>query len=71
MDDELKAFIDAKFQLPPIEGADKTCSLEEAVRRHVSPGMSIHFAGRSGALFYPLVREFWGKKGESTIISPY
>ncbi len=71
MDDELKAFIDAKFHLSPIEGEDKTCSLEEAVRRHVQPGMSIHFAGRSGALFYQLVREFWGKKGDFTIISPY
>jgi len=71
MDDELKAFIDTKFQLPPIEGADKTCSIEEAIKRHVKPGMAIHFAGRSGALFYQLVREFWEKKGEFTIISPY
>jgi acyl CoA:acetate/3-ketoacid CoA transferase alpha subunit/acyl CoA:acetate/3-ketoacid CoA transferase beta subunit len=71
MDDELKAFIDSKFHVPPIEGEDKTCSLEEAVRKNVREGMSIHFADRSGALFYQLVREFWGKKADFTIISPY
>jgi acyl CoA:acetate/3-ketoacid CoA transferase alpha subunit/acyl CoA:acetate/3-ketoacid CoA transferase beta subunit len=71
MDDELKAFIDSKFHVPPIEGEDKTCSLGEAVGKNVREGMSIHFAGRSGALFYQLVREFWGKKADFTIISPY
>lgn len=71
MDDQLKAFIDSKFQIPPLEGVDKVCSLEEAVRKHVHEGMSLHFAGRSGALFYQLVREFWGRKADFTVISPY
>ena len=31
--------------------------------------MSIHFAGRCGALFYQLVREFWGKNPGFTIIN--
>jgi len=67
--EELKALMDSKFRLPVVEGEDKVCSLDEAMRRHVEKGMSIHFAGRCGALFYQLVREFWGKNPEFTIIN--
>jgi acyl CoA:acetate/3-ketoacid CoA transferase alpha subunit len=66
---ELRAFIDSKFQVPVVEGEDKLCPLDEAIRRHVKKGMSIHFAGRGGALFYQLVREFWGKNPDFTIIN--
>ena len=66
---ELRAFIDSKFQVPVVEGEDKLCPLDEAIRRHVKKGMSIHFAGRGGALFYQLVREFWGKDPGFTIIN--
>ncbi|MBM4445967.1 MAG: glutaconate CoA-transferase [Chloroflexi bacterium] len=66
---ELRAFIDSRFQVPVVEGEDKLCSLEEAIRRHVKKGMTIHFAGRGGALFYQLVREFWGKNPDFTLIS--
>jgi acyl CoA:acetate/3-ketoacid CoA transferase alpha subunit len=66
---ELRAFIDSKFQVPVVEGEDKLCPLDEAIRRHIKKGMSIHFAGRGGALFYQLVREFWGKKPDFTIIN--
>ncbi len=65
---DLKAFIDSKFQIPVVEGEDKLCSLEEAVKRYVKRGMSIHFAGRGGAIFYQLVREFWGKDPGFTLI---
>ena len=47
--EELKAFIDSKFRLPVIEGEDKVCSLDDAIRTHVKKGMSIGFAGRGGA----------------------
>ena len=67
--EELRAFIDSKFQIPVIEGEDKLCSVDEAIRRHVKKGMSIHFAGRGGVLFYQLVREFWGKDPGFTIIN--
>jgi acyl CoA:acetate/3-ketoacid CoA transferase alpha subunit/acyl CoA:acetate/3-ketoacid CoA transferase beta subunit len=70
MDDELKAFLDSKFHIPPIEGEDKVCSLREAVSKHVRPGQSIHIANKGGALFFQLVREFWGKKPDFTLISP-
>ncbi len=66
---ELKAFLDSKFRLPVVEGEDKVCPLDEAIRRHVKKGMSIGFAGRGGALFNQLVREFWGKDPGFTIIN--
>ncbi len=69
MEDELKAFIDTRFNLPAIEGEDKVCSLEEAVRRNIRPGMSIHVANKVGALVYQTVREFWDKKPDFTYIS--
>jgi acyl CoA:acetate/3-ketoacid CoA transferase alpha subunit/acyl CoA:acetate/3-ketoacid CoA transferase beta subunit len=67
--EELKAFLDSKFHLPVVEGEDKVCPLDEAIRKHVKKGMSIGFAGRGGALFNQLVREFWNKNPEFTIIS--
>jgi len=55
--------------MPIEEGEDKLCSVEEAIRKNVRKGMSIHFAGRGGALFYQLVREFWDKKPDFTVIN--
>lgn len=66
---ELRDFIDSKFQIPVVEGEDKLCSLDEAIRRHVKKGMAINFAGRGGALLYQLIREFWGKKPDFTLVS--
>jgi acyl CoA:acetate/3-ketoacid CoA transferase alpha subunit len=67
--DELNALLDSKFRIPIVEGEDKLCPLDEAIRRNVKKGMCIHFAGRGGALFYQLVREFWGKDPGFTIIN--
>jgi len=67
--EELRAFIDAKFQIPVVEGENKFCSLDEAIRRHVKKGMTIHFAGRGGALLYQLIREFWGGKPDFTLVT--
>jgi acyl CoA:acetate/3-ketoacid CoA transferase alpha subunit len=67
--EELKAFLDSKFRLPIVEGEDKVCPLDEAIRTHVKKGMSIGFAGRGGALFNQLVREFWDKNPEFIIIN--
>jgi acyl CoA:acetate/3-ketoacid CoA transferase alpha subunit/acyl CoA:acetate/3-ketoacid CoA transferase beta subunit len=66
---QLEAFLDSKFHLPVLEGEDKVCPLAEAIRRHVKKGMSIGFAGRGGALFNQLVREFWDKDPQFTIIN--
>lgn len=67
--EDLRAFIDSKFRLPLVEGEDKVCSLGEAIRKHIRKGMSLNFGGRGGALFYQLVREFWGQDPEFTIIN--
>jgi len=67
--EELKAFLDSKFRLPVVEGEDKVCPLDEAIREHVKKGMSIGFAGRGGALLNQLIREFWDRNPEFTIIS--
>ncbi|UCD21279.1 MAG: CoA transferase subunit A, partial [Chloroflexota bacterium] len=67
--EELKAFLDTKFRLPVIEGEDKICPLDEAIRKHVRKGMSIGFAGRGGALLNQLIREFWDKDPGFTIIN--
>jgi len=67
--EELKAFLDSKFRLPVVEGEDKVCPLDEAIRKHVKKGMSIGFAGRGGALVNQLIREFWNKNPEFTIIN--
>jgi len=67
--EELKAFLDSKFRLPVVEGEDKVCPLDEAIRKYIKKGMSIGFAGRGGALVNQLIREFWNKNPEFTIIN--
>ena len=67
--EELRAVLDSKFRVPVVEGEDKICRLDQAIRNHVRKGMSIGFAGRGGALINQLVREFWGKSPEFTIIN--
>jgi acyl CoA:acetate/3-ketoacid CoA transferase alpha subunit/acyl CoA:acetate/3-ketoacid CoA transferase beta subunit len=66
---ELKAFLDSKLRLPVIEGEDKICPLDEAIRTHVKRGMSIGFAGRGGALVNQLIKEFWDKDPGFIIIN--
>jgi len=68
VDEDLRSLIESKFQVPVVEGEDKVCSVEEAIRRHVREGMAINVSA-SGALIYQLVREFWGKRPDFTLIS--
>ena len=68
MDQELRTLIESKFQVPVVEGEDKVCSLQEAIRSHVKEGMAINMLG-GGALTYQLIREFWGKRPNFTLIT--
>ena len=68
MDEGLRNLIESKFMVPVDEGEDKTCTLQEAVRRHVKKGMVINLS-TYGALTYQLMREFWGKDPQFTIIT--
>jgi len=65
----LITLIDSRFQIPVVEGEDKLCPLDVAIRKRVKKGMTIHFAGRCGALLYQLIRELWNKKPDSTLVS--
>jgi acyl CoA:acetate/3-ketoacid CoA transferase alpha subunit/acyl CoA:acetate/3-ketoacid CoA transferase beta subunit len=68
MDEELRKLIESKFQVPVEEGEDKTCTLEEAIRRHVKEKMVIYVSA-VGSLMYQLMREFWGKQPDFTFIT--
>lgn len=58
--------------MPSGLGADKICTLSEAVRSVVRPGMSLHFtqAGTrwTAAAIFETVRLFWGQKPGFTLI---
>lgn len=68
MEEDLRRLIESKFQVPVIEGEDKTCSLEEAIERHVKEKMVINISA-VGSLMYQLMREFWGKQPDFTFIT--
>jgi len=46
---------------------DKVLPLEEAVRRYVRPGMTLHFEIGPSAAIRAVVREFWGKDPRFTL----
>ncbi len=70
MEPSIRKLIEEKMALPVTEGEDKRCSLKEAIARHVKPGMALHFTAGVGALVYELVRAFWQRQPEFTIIAP-
>jgi len=70
MEEEIRNFLESKFKVPVVEGENKVCSVEAAIRDHVKESMTISFGGTSGVLGYQLIREFWGKRPNFTIISP-
>lgn len=64
--------IDRVVRLEPYEGGSKLCGLNEAVARHIKPGMSIHF-GQAGvrwatATIYEIARQFWNRSPGFTLI---
>ncbi|RJQ29954.1 MAG: glutaconate CoA-transferase [Peptococcaceae bacterium] len=64
--------LERRFRLPENEGADKVCALAEAVRKHVRPGMALHF-GQNGARWpaaavFEVARQFWGTKQDFTLV---
>lgn len=68
MDQHLAAFIEKQFNQPPTEAADKRCTPEEAIRRHVSEKMALYLPC-GAALLNPLIRTFWGTRPDFTIIT--
>ncbi|HXG05607.1 MAG TPA: CoA-transferase [Candidatus Binatia bacterium] len=67
---EYAELIARRLSIPPVEGPDKTATLEEAVRRHVRPGQTIWLGaahGRPSALVRELVRQWWGRQPGWTV----
>ena len=62
--------IERRLTIPPSEGPDKVMTLEDAVRRFTSPGMTIYIGaahGRPSALVRELVRQWWGRSPGWTV----
>jgi acyl CoA:acetate/3-ketoacid CoA transferase alpha subunit/acyl CoA:acetate/3-ketoacid CoA transferase beta subunit len=70
MDLGIRRLIDEKLSVPVVEGEDKRCSVKEAIERHVERSMTLHLNASVGALVYELVRRFWDKQPEFTLVSP-
>lgn len=70
MTPDLVSAIEARLAVPPVEGPDKVLPLDELVRRHVRPRMTLHLSTahvRSYAPAYELMRQFWGRAPGFTI----
>jgi acyl CoA:acetate/3-ketoacid CoA transferase alpha subunit len=67
---EYDALIRSRLAVPPVEGPDRTATLEAAVRRLVEPGQTIWLGAahaRPSALVRELVRQWWGQDPGWTI----
>ncbi|MEW5945216.1 MAG: CoA-transferase [bacterium] len=72
MREDFESVIEERFKRPPYGGPSKVTSLDEAVRRFVRPGMTVHTGITqcfSYAAIYELIRRFWGKDPGFTLIS--
>ncbi|WP_054029771.1 CoA-transferase [Desulfatitalea tepidiphila] len=70
MKDRIRTIIEEKMSIPVVEGEDKRCTPKEAVEKHIEKHMTLNFSAGVGALVYELVRSFWDKAPEFTVISP-
>lgn len=70
MDGAVRRLIEEKLFVPVVEGEDKRCTLKEAIARHIEKQMILYVNAGVGALAYELVRCFWNKQPEFTIVSP-
>ncbi len=63
---------DTFFTLPKNEGSNKVCSLSDAIRKYIRPGMIVHLGSthaRPNGFIYELARQFHGKKPGFTFVS--
>jgi acyl CoA:acetate/3-ketoacid CoA transferase alpha subunit/acyl CoA:acetate/3-ketoacid CoA transferase beta subunit len=70
--DSAYKFIENRFFIEPSEREDKRISLEEAIRKLVSPSMALHLSCAGTIPYgmgYEIVRQFAGKKPRFTIIA--
>lgn len=70
MDPAILKLIKEKMDVPVEEGEDKRCSIHEAISRHIEEKMVLNLSAGVGALVYELVRVFWARQPEFTVIAP-
>ena len=51
------------------EGPNKLCSIEEAVARHIRPGIMLHIGDSANAIVRQVTRRFWGSRPDFTVIA--
>ena len=71
MEGKVKEILENRFRIREYEGTDKTCGLDEAIRKNIQPGMLIHTCQTGvrwcSAALYEIARQFWGKDPGFTI----
>lgn len=70
MEESIRRIIEAKLAIPEVDGEDKRCTPKEAIERHIEKHMTLNFTAGVGTLVYQLIRSFWDKAPEFTVISP-
>ncbi len=70
MSAELSPTIKRAFRLRKNEGRNKVVSLEEAVKKHVKPGMTIYLDEGANAAARAIIRHFWGTKPQFVLVMP-
>ncbi|MCL5935422.1 MAG: hypothetical protein M1543_02885 [Firmicutes bacterium] len=62
-----------KFRYSPGNIPDKVCSLSDAIKKNVRPGMALHLVFTTGrwpnAAIYEIIRQFWNTRPGFTLIS--
>ncbi len=70
MEKKIRRIIEEKLSIPVVEGEDKRCTPKEAIERHIDKHMTLSLTAGVGTLAYQLVRSFWDKAPEFTVITP-
>ncbi len=70
MDAAILRLIKEKMHIPIEEGEDKRCTIGEAIQRHIQSKMVLSLSAGVGALVYELVRAYWDRRPEFTVIAP-
>ena len=70
MQEIIRRIIAEKLSIPVVEGEDKRCTPKEAIEKHIDKHMTLSFSAGVGTLVYQLIRSFWDKAPEFTVITP-
>ncbi|MFH1626060.1 MAG: CoA-transferase [Pseudomonadota bacterium] len=72
MKDRVREILANRFKIREYEGTNKVCDLNEAVRRHIKSGMTIHLCQTGvrwcSAAIYEIARQFWGRRPDFTLV---